>query len=154
MLCCKVMRIPELNKPGDIMCSHAQVGKGCTIYENRPHSCQQFFCGWRLDPSIDALWKPDVCRFVLRFSSRHSALVLMVDPARPLAWRRQPYHRRLQEWAARGFEENKRIVVMVGSEATVVLPDHDVPLGVLAADDEIVLSRDGNGYRAERRRRR
>ena len=151
MLCCKVMHVPELEKPGDIMCSHAQVGKGCTIHENRPLSCRQFFCGWRLDPSIDALWKPDICRFVLRFSSRYSALVLMVDPARPLAWRRQPYHRRLREWAARAFDENKRIVVMVGSEATVVLPDRDVPLGVLAADDEIVLSRVGDSYHAERR---
>ena len=35
----------------------------------------------------------------------------------------------------------------------VVLPDRDVPLGVLAPDDEIVLSRQGSGYHAERRRR-
>ncbi len=153
MLCCKVMRVPELDKHGDRMCSHAKVGKGCTIHENRPLSCRQFFCGWRFDPNLDALWRPDICRFVLWKSFRHSALLLMVDPARPLAWRRQPYHLRLQEWAARSFEKNRPIVALVGGEATVVLPDHDVPLGALASDDVIVLSRDGNGYHAERRRR-
>jgi hypothetical protein len=153
MLCCKVMGVPELKKPAGVMCPHAGLGKGCTIHENRPPFCRQFFCGWRLDPNIDALWKPDICGFVLVISLHYSALVLMVDPARPLAWRMQPYHGRLQEWAARAFAENKRIVVMVGGEATVVLPDHDVPLGVLAPDDEIVLSRPGGGYHAERRRR-
>jgi hypothetical protein len=49
------------------------------------------------------------------------------------------------------LEENKRIVVMVCGEATVILPDRDVPLGVLGADDAIVLSRTLNGYNAERR---
>jgi hypothetical protein len=50
--------------------------------------------------------------------------------------------------------ENKRIVAIVaGGEATVILPDRDVPIGVLGPDDEIVLSRVGLGYHAERRRR-
>jgi hypothetical protein len=33
------------------------------------------------------------------------------------------------------------------------LPDRDVPIGVLGPDDEIVLSRLGAGYHAERRQR-
>ena len=80
-------------------------------------------------------------------------MLVMVDPARPLAWKMQPYYGRMKEWSARAFKEDKRIVVMVLGEATVLLPDRDLPIGVLGPDDEIVLSRQGNGYFAERRRK-
>jgi hypothetical protein len=154
MLCCKVMGIPELKKPMDVMCSYAVTGKGCTIHDNRPPSCRQYFCGWRLDPNVDALWKPEICGFVLAINLYYSALYLMVDPDRPLAWRMQPYHSRLREWSARAFEENKRIVALVSGQATVVLPDRDVPLGRLGPGDEIALFREGTEYRAELRKRR
>jgi len=154
MLCCTVMQVEELNKPSGQKCGYAVAGSGCTIRETRPRSCRRFFCGWRLDPNIDSLWKPSICGFVLTLSLRYESMVLMVDPARPLAWRMQPYHDRLKTWAARAFVEDKRIVAMVaGGEATVILPDRDVPIGVLGRDDEIVLSRVGVGYHAERRRR-
>jgi hypothetical protein len=154
MMCCTVMQVDELNKPSGVTCSHAVAGKGCTIHDQRPRSCRRFFCGWRLDPNIDSLWKPDISGFVLTISLRYGAMLLMVDPARPLAWKIQPYYGRLKEWSGRAFKEGKRIVAIVaGGEATVVLPDRDVPLGVLAPDDEIVLSRDASGYNAERRKR-
>ncbi len=140
MLCCKVMIVEELNKP--------------SIREQRPRSCHTFFCGWRLDPNLDSMWKPEISGFVLTISLRYAAMLVMVDPARPLAWKAQPYYGRMKEWSARAFKEDKRIVAMLLGEATVLLPDRDVPIGVLAPDDEIVLSRDGNGYFAERRRRR
>jgi hypothetical protein len=153
-LCCTVMLVEELKKPAGITCSYLVAGSGCGIREHRPRSCRTFFCGWRLDPNIDSLWKPNICGFVLTLSLRLSAMVLMVDPARPLAWKMQPYHGRLKEWAARAFKEDKRIVAMVaGGEATVILPDRDVPIGVVGLDDEIVLSRAGAEYHAERRRK-
>jgi hypothetical protein len=154
MLCCTVMHVEELNKPSGVACSYAVAGSGCTIREHRPQACRRFFCGWRLDPNLDSLWKPSICGFVLQISMRYASMLVMVDPARPLAWRTQPYHGRMREWAARAFMENKRIVAIVaGGEATVILPDRDVPIGVLGPDDEIVLSRVGLGYHAERRRR-
>jgi hypothetical protein len=154
MLCCKVMLVPELNKPAGHLCSYAAAGKGCSIHEHRPRSCHQFFCGWRLDPNIDAMWKPEICGFVVTISLHYAAMVLMVDPDRPLAWKMPPYHGRLREWAARAFMEDKRIVAMVaGGESTIILPDRDVPLGVLAFDDEIAISRVGAAYHAERRKR-
>jgi len=153
-LCCTVLPLPELQKPPDISCIHAVAGKGCAIHGNRPSSCRQFFCGWRLDPNVDALWKPDICGFVLTINFYYSALMLLVDPTRPLAWRMQPYYGRLKEWSGRAFNENKRIVALVNGEMTVVLPDRDVPLGRLGPDDEIALSRDAGGYRAERRDKR
>jgi hypothetical protein len=153
MLCCTVMRVDELNKPSGVTCSHAVAGSGCAIRDQRPRSCRRFFCGWRLDPNIDSLWKPEISGFVLTISLRYASMLVMVDPARPFAWRMQPYHGRLREWAAGAFKENKRIVAMVGGEATVILPDRDVPIGVLGLDDEIVLSRAAAGYHAERRRK-
>jgi hypothetical protein len=154
MLCCTVMHVEELNKPAGSTCSYAVAGSGCTIREHRPSACRRFFCGWRLDPNLDSLWKPSICGFVLQISMRYAAMLVMVDPARPLAWRMQPYHGRMREWAERAFMENKRIVAVVaGGEASVILPDRDVPIGVLGPDDEIVLSRVGLGYHAERRRR-
>ena len=155
MLCCKVMRVPELNKPSGTLCTHALPGKGCAIREHRPRSCRTFFCGWRLDPNIDSLWKPEICGFVLTIDVRYASMFAMVDPARPNAWRMQPYHGRMREWSARAFQEDKRIVAQVaGGEATVILPDRDVPIGVLGIGDEIVLSRVGGAYHAEKRKRR
>jgi hypothetical protein len=153
MLCCTVMRVDELNKPSGVTCTHAVAGSGCAIHQQRPRSCRRFFCGWRLDPNIDSLWKPEISGFVLTISLRYASMLVMVDPARPFAWRMQPYHGRLREWSAGAFRENKRIVAMVAGEATVILPDRDVPIGVLGLDDEIVLSRAGAGFHAERRRK-
>ena len=153
MLCCTVMNVEELNKPSGVTCSYAITGRGCTIREQRPRSCRRFFCGWRLDPNIDSMWKPSICGFVLTISLRYQSMLVMVDPARPLAWKELPYYGRLKEWSARAFLENKRIVAMLGREATVILPDRDVAIGVLGPDDAIVLSRVGNGYHAERRPR-
>jgi hypothetical protein len=154
MLCCTVMTVDDLNKPSGVPCVHAIAGTGCAIREQRPRPCRQFFCGWRLDPNIDSLWKPSICGFLLTISFRYQSMLVMVDPARPLAWKMQPYYGRMQEWSARAFQENKRIVAIVaGGEATVILPDHDVPIGVLGVNDEIVLSRRGAGYHAEKRPR-
>ena len=150
-LCCTVMPVAELKKPIGIACPHVVAGKGCGIHPNRPPSCRQFFCGWRLDPNIDALWKPDICGFVLFVNLHYGALTLMVDPARPLAWRMQPYYGRLKDWSGRAFDEQKRIVAWVNDEMTVILPDRDVVLGHVGPGDEIALFRDAEGYHAERR---
>ena len=154
-LCCTVMEVSELHKRSGVTCSHLAQGRGCTIRDTRPQACRRFFCGWRLDPNIDSLWKPEICGFVLTIDLHYAAMLAMVDPARPNAWRMQPYHGRMREWSARAFKEDKRIVAVVaGGEATVILPDHDVPIGVLGADEEIVLSRPGGAYHAEKRKRR
>jgi hypothetical protein len=153
MLCCTVMHVPELNKPAAVMCSHAVAGKGCTIRDQRPQACRRFFCGWRLDPNIDSLWKPSICGFVITIELRYASMLIMVDPARPLAWRMQPYYGRLKEWSGRAFMEDKRIVAVVaGGEATVILPDRDVPIGLVGPGDEIVLWREGLTFCAGLRR--
>jgi len=153
MLCCTVMSVEDLNKPAGVTCSHAATGKGCTIRDQRPQACRRFFCGWRLDPNIDSLWKPNISGFVITISLRYASMLIMVDPARPLAWKMQPYYGRLKEWSGRAFVEDKRIVAVVaGGESTVILPDRDVPIGMVGPGDEIVLWREGLTFCAGVRR--
>jgi hypothetical protein len=42
---------------------------------------------------------------------------------------------------------------VAGGEATVILPDRDVPIGVLGSNDQIILARRGLAYHAEKRQR-
>jgi Fe-S-cluster containining protein len=43
--CCTVCEILELDKPIRTKCEH-ECEIGCAIYENRPKTCQLFFCAW------------------------------------------------------------------------------------------------------------
>ena len=82
-LCCKLLRIEELQKlPGD-WCVHVLRGKGCGIYESRPAPCRSFLCYWMLQPKLDDAWRPDRCGFLLRDGS-YTAL-----PGRHTAFRHQ-----------------------------------------------------------------
>jgi Fe-S-cluster containining protein len=42
--CCQIYAIPELDKPGGVLCKHAC--KGCNIYPTRPKMCREFRCHW------------------------------------------------------------------------------------------------------------
>jgi hypothetical protein len=151
-LCCKVYSIAELGKPAGQWCTHFARPQGCTTYTSRPHNCRRFFCAWRIDPNLGPEWKPEVARFVLAADPLYRALTVTVDPGAPLAWKREPYYARLKAFAASFFVENKRVLVNVRGHTTVILPDGDVQLGVIVPDEEIVVWREGSGYRAMLRR--
>ena len=151
-LCCKVYSIAELNKPAGQWCPHLARGPGCTIYKSRPQDCRQFFCAWRLDPSLGPEWKPEVSRFVLSADPRYQALTVTVDPGAPLAWKREPYYSRLKSFSTRFFAENKRFLVNVRGHTNIVLPDRDVPLGVIVPGEETVTWWEGATYQAMLRR--
>jgi Fe-S-cluster containining protein len=147
-LCCKLLPIRELNKPAGQWCIHAVPGSGCNIHHDRPPTCRQFFCSWRLDPNLGPEWKPDVARFVLSADPARHALVLSVDPGMPLAWKREPYYGRLRQFAGRLFAENKRLLVDLRDKITVILPDRDVPIGLVGPGEEIAVWREGSTYGA------
>ena len=102
-LCCKLPCIGELDKPIDTWCRHAAPGRGgCSIYPVRPRSCSTFVCAW-LSGEIDDAWFPAGCKMVvIPRVPPHLAdegVLVMVDPAYPDAWRREPYHTQLRAWA-------------------------------------------------------
>jgi Fe-S-cluster containining protein len=150
-LCCKVPAVPELSKPAGQWCVHCVPGSGCSRHTDRPQACRRFFCSWRLDPDLGPEWKPEVSRFVLSADPAHQALVVMVDPGMPLAWRRDPYYLRLKQLSERAFRQDRKVLVNLRGNITVVLPDREVPLGAVDPGAEIVVWREGAAYGASLR---
>lgn len=126
-MCCKVLTIPELEKPGDQWCKHCLVGKGCGIYASRPATCAGFFCLYLLDGVIGEHWKPAHSRMVL--TSDEAGVYVHVDPARSDAWRKEPYYSDLKTWSARFVQKNVMTLVFVGDSLTAILPDRDKHMG-------------------------
>jgi hypothetical protein len=69
-VCCIVPKIdePALQKLPGCRCRNAQPDGSCSIYEARPKTCQDFFCGWRLLPSVDEALRPDRSGVFLRLT--------------------------------------------------------------------------------------
>jgi Fe-S-cluster containining protein len=151
-LCCKLYPVQELAKPAAQWCVHCVPGSGCSIHADRPHWCRAFFCAWRLDPNLGPEWKPEACRFVLAAEPAHRALTVMVDPGMPLAWKREPYYSRLKQFSEAAFRQDRKVLVNLRGNITVVLPDREAPIGPVAPGDEIVVWRDGSAYGATLRR--
>jgi|SRR6185369_4431181 len=94
-LCCKLMRIDELDKPAGSWCEHCNPRQGCGIYEQRPQGCRDFECVWLQsqlrrhgEAALPAEARPDRSRVVLNVAGDSSRLVFHVDPAAPEAHRR------------------------------------------------------------------
>jgi hypothetical protein len=126
-----------LHKPANTWCPHCRTGVGCGIYETRPGECRTFQCGYLLMPDLSAEWKPAVSRLIIMGGTGANRINIRVDPARPDAWRRQPYYRAMKEWARLALNQHKQIVVTVGQRSIVLLPDRDVDLGIVG-DDEVI----------------
>ncbi len=45
--CCYVSAVRELDKRGYTSCAY-QVGRGCSIHDERPDVCRKFQCGWTM----------------------------------------------------------------------------------------------------------
>ena len=138
-LCCKVLGIPELEKPKDIWCTHFAAGTGCRIYPERPPSCRDFVCRWLTDPTMGAEWKPSVCKMVI--DSRPGLFVVHVDPAVTRPWIAEPYISVFKRLSAQGLGKGVMVMVIERRHTIVILPDREVDLGVIAADARIAMER-------------
>ena len=137
-LCCKVLSITELNKPQGVWCVHAQVGRGCKIYDGRPSECATFYCGYLSWPVAGEHWFPAKSKMVIVSELDGGRIAIHVDPGRPAAWRDRPFYDDLKEWAHFAARDNMQVVVCVGNRATVILPDRDVELGLVSPDERII----------------
>lgn len=59
--CCKVMIVPELNKPANFLCQYAD--GGCKIYEHRPPTCKDWQCLW-IEGQFPESERPDKTKYV------------------------------------------------------------------------------------------
>ena len=134
-LCCKVYALPEFAKPPGVWCKHCAPGKGCAIHEAPPDQCRQFFCLWMTDGTMPAEWKPDRARFVLSIYPTNGFVYGQVDPGAPGAWRRAPYFDGLRAMAKTLLEQKRHVIMFVGDQATLVMPDETLSLGAMTAND-------------------
>lgn len=139
-LCCKVMEIPELQKPRGLWCVHCKAGSGCTVYSERPNVCRDFYCAYLTTPMFGEQWFPGRSKMVANWEYEGERLTIHVDPGRPTAWREQPYYAELKQWAAYAARDLRQVVVRVGDRSIVILPDEDVDLGHVTSEERIVLT--------------
>jgi len=138
-LCCKVLRIPELEKPKDQWCPNFMAGTGCGIYPDRPSSCRDFVCRWLVDETMGPEWKPSLCKLVL--DTKPGFLIVHADPAVSKPWRLEPYYSVLKRLAAQGLPRNTLVMAMERRRSIVILPDREVDMGILDTGDRIALDR-------------
>ncbi|MEZ5743057.1 MAG: hypothetical protein R3D89_04835 [Sphingomonadaceae bacterium] len=140
-MCCKLLAIAELEKPGDVWCEHVIKRKGCAIYEQRPAPCAKFACGYLTWPVAGEHWLPSACKMVMAFRNEAS-LTVFVDRSRPNAWKADPHYSDLKRWA-REFENGTlhQIILAIGSKRIAIFPDHDVEFASIAEDETIVTVR-------------
>lgn len=142
-LCCKVLAVPDFDHTPGEWCTFCLPGKGCGIYPTRPVTCRGHYCEWMISQGLGPEWKPEKAKFVLFKSHGGRRLTAHVDPGYPSAWRRSPFYENLKIWAAEAAKKTPvhMVDVMIGEHVIVVLPDRDVDVGVVPADELVLLGK-------------
>ena len=128
-LCCKLMAIPTLDKPRHMWCSKYVMRSGCGIYAERPAECRAFFCLYLTAEQLGETWRPDKAKFMIWTGREDRRLIVEVDPASPLAWKREPYYSQLKAWSDRNRPDAFEVTVRVGSHIFILFPEADIDLG-------------------------
>lgn len=149
-LCCTVLRVDELAKPGGEPCVKLRRdGPGCSIHATRPSICRRYRCLW-LQGGLEEDDRPDRIGAVLDLLTEAGQTYLAVREAVPGALDRS---RRLQRIVGRF---RSFLPVRICDNAQVMNPD--APFRLLLPDgeerriagDEVAVYRDGR--LVERRR--
>ena len=110
-------------------------GVGCKIYESRPVECRTFMCMWLLNNNLGAEWKPDRSKLVVTNGRDGKGLEVRCDPGFPQAWRKEPYHSQILEWADAAKPHG--VIICVTNRVTLVAREGEFPLGEVTDDDQI-----------------
>ncbi|MEQ9639925.1 MAG: hypothetical protein RIM84_07865 [Alphaproteobacteria bacterium] len=133
------MRIDALQKPQGRWCEHCTTRRACDIYDIRPCECREFYCGYLTFSGLGDEWKPSKSKMVLVSELGGQRLAAHVHPHTPDAWRREPYHSQLRNFATMAAQHHEHVIVCIGKRTFVILPDRDVDLGVVDDDDRIIV---------------
>lgn len=139
-LCCKLLDIKALDKPGGEWCPHCSTRQKCDIYLTRPPTCDTFNCGYITQPGVGEEWKPTQSRMIINFSGDAQHVFLIVDPARPDAWRKAPYYQQMKQWAQANNGTGKQIIVSINKRYIVIFPDREVDLGNVGEDETVTFT--------------
>lgn len=154
-LCCKVLRIEELDKPAGGWCPYCTAGRdGCKIYDGRPKSCRTFQCAWLINNDLAPAWHPATAKMVLHYDEPARCLAVHVDPEYPSSWRTEPYYRQLKAWTCAAIEAARNpasngwlmapILVYVGDNAIVMLPNRDIEVGKFTPGSQLIITEIGS----------
>jgi hypothetical protein len=113
-MCCKLLSINELDKPPLQWCRLCDARYGCTDYSQRPGECRDFYCGYLLDATLDERWKPSRSKLVVTREEALGEVLVHNDPTRPGAWRAEPFHSQILEWARVAAAEGGKVIVWQG----------------------------------------
>jgi uncharacterized protein len=113
-LCCRLPDIDELSKPANEWCTNCVDGVGCTIYESRPQTCRDFLCLWMTDNQISNDWEPAKAHMMIY--TQGPQMTVLVDPAYPDVWKREPYNTQLNAWAQDAEARGGYVIVFVGDD--------------------------------------
>lgn len=145
-MCCKLPIIPELDKPYNVWCTHCASHSSCAIYDARPQRCRDFHC-YFVASDLEEHWRPSKSRLMI--ATHPDRVLVMVDPARPDAWRKEPYASTIRNWS-----NEHTVYVMVAKTTYAIFPDHVDDLGEVTDDHQILTfteqTPDGPRKRAER----
>jgi hypothetical protein len=144
-LCCKVIGVGALNKAAGSWCRHCEIGRGCSVYDGRPQECREFLCVWLADARLGEEWKPDRSKLVVTTADEGRTVEIRCDPGFPQAWRQEPYHGQILEWAAVARTYDGMVIVSVGKRVTLVAVEGEFPLGIVEPEDRI--AREISGHR-------
>lgn len=129
-LCCTVMAVSEIAKPGNCRCDKLTTLGRCSVYNTKPQSCTEFKCLW-LQGMMPEDLKPSRSRVVGAVNGDGTIVVLHVSPFDKGAWRKGP----VQDWI-RSVGEHLMVVVACGSERYFFGKDADKKLHVLIDKNE------------------
>ena len=76
-------------------------------------------------------WRPSKSRLMV--TAHDDRILVMVDPARPDAWRKEPFFSGIRHWSTQ-----IQVHVMVGKNTSIVFPDHIDDLGEVTEDHQIM----------------
>jgi hypothetical protein len=117
------MGIKELEKPFGVWCKHCDTAAGCNIYASRPAECASFVCGYLANPALGEEWKPSRSKIVLSLSADGKRIIAHLDPDRPDAWKREPFHSALKSWARAGQGTGKEVFIATGQRMFRLEPE-------------------------------
>ena len=128
-LCCKLLGVEELNTPPLRWCPNCDAKTGCAIYEHRPTECRQFHCEYLLNRALSDHWRPSKCKMVVVLEDYANALVIHSDPARPHAWRQEPFCSEIRQWAQAAARTQRQVIVWDGNSKIVISPEEPTGVG-------------------------
>lgn len=113
-MCCKLLGVSELSKPRNTWCTNCEIGKGCSIYPDRPSSCAGFECAWLLGvlPEDE---RPDKTKVVAFMLADSEDLQVHVDPHHPEAHHTGAIARVIKAFA----ESEHSAFIVIGEKRTV-----------------------------------